>query len=152
MGYSRPRTISFHYKEILPRFSWSFDCVRYYKTRFIHEHFSWLDEFKINDAHPESIIMLVGNKSDLEKSRAISEEEAKAFAEKNGLMFMETSALDSTNVKKAFESLIHNIFDKLSSKLTTLDDKKAEIMRGQAIQLSAPIESSENSKSSSCAC
>lgn len=112
----------------------------------------WLDEFNINEAHPESIIMLVGNKSDLEKSRAISEEEAKAFAEKNGLMFMETSALDSTNVKNAFESLIHNIFDKLSSKLATLDDKKAEIMRGQAIQLSAPVESSENSKSSSCAC
>lgn len=112
----------------------------------------WLDEFNINEAHPESIIMLVGNKSDLEKRRAISEEEAKAFAEKNGLMFMETSALDSTNVKNAFESLIHNIFDKLSSKLATLDDKKAEIMRGQAIQLSAPVESSENSKSSSCAC
>lgn len=95
--------------------------------------------------------MLVGNKSDLEKDRAVTQEEAMAYAKENGLMFMETSALESINVETAFETLIHNIFDKLSNKLTTMDDKRAEIMRGQAIQLGLPTDNEAN-KSNSCAC
>ncbi|KAL7309057.1 hypothetical protein PS15m_011183 [Mucor circinelloides] len=113
----------------------------------------WLNELRINEAHPDSLVMLIGNKSDLDSQRAVTQEEALAYAEKNGLMFMETSALESINVEKAFETLIHNIFDKLSGKLATMDDKKAEIMKGQAIQISAPLESnSKNSHSNSCAC
>ncbi|KAF1807125.1 P-loop containing nucleoside triphosphate hydrolase protein [Mucor lusitanicus] len=113
----------------------------------------WLNELRINEAHPDSLVMLVGNKSDLDSQRTVTQEEAMNYAEKNGLMFMETSALESTNVEKAFESLIHNIFDKLSGKLATMDDKKAEIMKGQAIQISAPLDSSsKNSHSNSCTC
>lgn len=33
-------------------------------------------------------------------------EEAKAFAERNGLSFIETSALDSTNVDMAFQNIL----------------------------------------------
>ncbi|KAI7893642.1 Rab11A, rab family GTPase [Mucor mucedo] len=112
----------------------------------------WLNELRINEAHPDSIIMLIGNKSDLEKDRAVTQEEAMDYAKKNGLMFMETSALDNVNVETAFETLIYNIFDKLSGKLTTMDDKRAEIMRGQAIQLSTPADNNGGNKSSSCAC
>lgn len=50
--------------------------------------------------------MLVGNKSDLRHLRAVLTEEAKAFAEKNGLSFIETSALDSTNVDLAFQNIL----------------------------------------------
>lgn len=52
------------------------------------------------------VIMLVGNKSDLRHLRAVLTEEAKAFAEKNGLSFIETSALDSTNVDLAFQNIL----------------------------------------------
>lgn len=38
------------------------------------------------------MIFLIGNKSDLEAQREISYEEAKQFADDNGLMFVETSA------------------------------------------------------------
>lgn len=38
--------------------------------------------------------------------RSIPTEEAKAFAEKNGLSFIETSALDSTNVEPAFQNIL----------------------------------------------
>lgn len=51
-------------------------------------------------------MMLVGNKCDLENIRAVSIEEGKSLAEAEGLFFMETSALDSTNVKTAFEMVI----------------------------------------------
>uniref|UniRef100_A0A8C3STZ3 Uncharacterized protein n=1 Tax=Chelydra serpentina TaxID=8475 RepID=A0A8C3STZ3_CHESE len=50
--------------------------------------------------------MLVGNKSDLRHLRAVPTDEAKSFAEKNGLSVIETSALDSTNVETAFHSIL----------------------------------------------
>ncbi|KAJ8658432.1 hypothetical protein O0I10_005785 [Lichtheimia ornata] len=96
----------------------------------------WLNEIRMNDAHPETVIMLVGNKSDLEQDqRAVSQDEAAKFAKDHGLMFMETSALDRSNVNDAFDTLIHQIFDKLSSRLTTLSDKQAMLMRGETIKL-----------------
>ena len=53
--------------------------------------------------------MLVGNKSDLRHLRAVPTAEAKAFAERNRLSFVETSALDSTNVDSAFHSILSEI-------------------------------------------
>ena len=38
------------------------------------------------------MIFLIGNKSDLEAQRDVTYEEAAAFAEENGLMFIEASA------------------------------------------------------------
>ena len=52
------------------------------------------------------VIMLVGNKSDLRHLRAVPTEEAKSFAESNQLSFIETSALDSTNVETAFHNIL----------------------------------------------
>jgi len=52
------------------------------------------------------VIMLVGNKSDLRHLRAVPTDEARAFAEQNTLSFIETSALDSTNVETAFHNIL----------------------------------------------
>jgi len=46
----------------------------------------------------------VGNKSDLRHLRAVPTEEAKEFASTNGLSFIETSALDASNVELAFQN------------------------------------------------
>lgn len=46
--------------------------------------------------------MLVDNNSDLCHLREVLTGEARAFAEKNGLSFIETSALDPTNVELLF--------------------------------------------------
>lgn len=112
----------------------------------------WLGELKLNEAHPDSVIMLVGNKSDLTNQRAVSQEEATKFAEDNGTMFMETSALDRTNVDRAFEDLVHRIFDKLSNHMPTLGDKQAKLMRGEAVRLDYSPESKSSSGGSTCAC
>ncbi|KAG6750049.1 hypothetical protein POTOM_047127 [Populus tomentosa] len=71
--------------------------------------------------------MLVGNKCDLENIRDVSVEEAKCLAEAEGLFFMETSALDSTNVKKAFEIVIREIYNNVSRKVLNSDTYKAEL-------------------------
>lgn len=52
------------------------------------------------------VIMLVGNKSDLRHLRAVPTDEARNFAEHHSLSFIETSALDSTNVETAFHNIL----------------------------------------------
>ena len=54
--------------------------------------------------------MLTGNKSDLRHLRAVNTEDASSYAEKNGLAFIETSALDSSNVEVAFQKVIQGFF------------------------------------------
>jgi len=75
----------------------------------------WLRELR-DHADQNIVIMLVGNKSDLRHLRAVPTDEAKAFAEKNNLSFIETSALDSTNVETAFHNILTEIYRIVSQK------------------------------------
>eukprot|EP00930_Biecheleria_cincta_P004695 TRINITY_DN105615_c0_g1_i1.p1 TRINITY_DN105615_c0_g1~~TRINITY_DN105615_c0_g1_i1.p1 ORF type:complete len:225 (-),score=33.14 TRINITY_DN105615_c0_g1_i1:41-691(-) len=81
----------------------------------------WLQELK-DHASPEIIIMLVGNKGDLRHLRAVGQDEALAFAEKHSLAFIETSALESTNVETAFMRLLTEIYTCMSSRNITDTD------------------------------
>lgn len=65
----------------------------------------WIGEMKSN-ADPQVAIILVGNKSDLEELRKVSTEEAQAKAEHYEVAYIETSALKSTNIEKAFYLMI----------------------------------------------
>ena len=57
-------------------------------------------------ADPNIKLMLVGNKSDLKFMREVSKEDAIQYAIDQEMAYLETSALDSSNVNFAFESLI----------------------------------------------
>jgi small GTP-binding protein len=61
----------------------------------------WLNDLQ-SLAAPNSYILLVGNKSDLEKSRQVGAEIVKDFAERHHLESIETSAQSGKNVKEAF--------------------------------------------------
>lgn len=74
----------------------------------------WLKELK-DHADASLLVMLVGNKSDLKHLRAVSTEEGSAFAAANNLSFIETSALDATNVEGAFRAILSEIY-KLGAK------------------------------------
>uniref|UniRef100_A0A672JZN9 Ras-related protein Rab-25-like n=1 Tax=Sinocyclocheilus grahami TaxID=75366 RepID=A0A672JZN9_SINGR len=78
----------------------------------------WLKELYVH-ADPHIVVMLVGNKSDLGNVRTVPTEEAKDFAEAKGLLFMETSALESTNVESAFLEVLTAIHKKVASKEVT---------------------------------
>lgn len=58
-----------------------------------------------------SVYYLVGNKSDLRHLREISTEAGKEFAAKNNMCFIETSALDNSNVERLFSNMAQNILD-----------------------------------------
>jgi len=69
----------------------------------------WLKELRTH-ADPSIVVMLVGNKCDLKHLQAVLTDDAKTFAEQNNLAFIETSALDSTNVDIAFETILIEIY------------------------------------------
>jgi hypothetical protein len=72
----------------------------------------WLRDLR--EAAPSDIvIMLMGNQCDLNERRAVTTEEGAEFAKTENLLFIETSALDATNVQEAFEKLITKIVHKV---------------------------------------
>ena len=68
----------------------------------------WIDDFK-SKADDDAVIILIGNKSDLDDKREVSKEEGESKAQMNKFAFMETSAKDNNNVQKAFETLFGEI-------------------------------------------
>lgn len=110
----------------------------------------WLQEL---NTHSDSTVarMLIGNKCDLGEIRAVSTEDGKNLAESEGLFFMETSALDSTNVKAAFEMVIKEIYNRVSRKVLTSDTSKAEVpVNGISLTDKGVDEETQKSKSSCC--
>eukprot|EP01113_Clastostelium_recurvatum_P010613 TRINITY_DN1529_c0_g1_i3.p1 TRINITY_DN1529_c0_g1~~TRINITY_DN1529_c0_g1_i3.p1 ORF type:complete len:206 (+),score=32.65 TRINITY_DN1529_c0_g1_i3:130-747(+) len=63
----------------------------------------WVEEFKSAEQNTERVIALVGNKADLPKK--FSSQVAQQYADTHGLLWLETSAKDATNVDKLFDSI-----------------------------------------------
>lgn len=99
----------------------------------------WLKELRDHADH-HIVIMLVGNKNDLRHLRAVATDEAKAFAEKNNLSFIETSALDSTNVETAFQQILTDIYHIVSRKQMANDGEAdgASVLRNDRDKITIP--------------
>ncbi|KAM7277254.1 hypothetical protein ACFE04_019120 [Oxalis oulophora] len=69
----------------------------------------WLRELR-EHTDPSIVVMLIGNKSDLRHLVAVSTDTGANFAEEESLYFMETSALESTNVENAFTEALCQIY------------------------------------------
>ncbi|XP_073003101.1 ras-related protein RABA2a [Typha latifolia] len=81
----------------------------------------WLKELR-DHADSNIVIMLIGNKTDLKHLQAVASEDAQSFAEKEGLSFIETSALESTNVEKSFQMILAEIYRICSKKNIASED------------------------------
>jgi len=62
---------------------------------------NWVKELH-RQASANIVIALAGNKADLSNKRMIEYEDAQAYSEENGLLFMETSAKTAMNVNELF--------------------------------------------------
>jgi hypothetical protein len=71
--------------------------------------------------------MLVGNKIDLEVRREVPTEEAHEYATNNGLLFIETSALNGSHIDNMMEMMVHNINGVVASTVHNVElNKPAE--------------------------
>ncbi|XP_012068454.2 ras-related protein RABA6b [Jatropha curcas] len=86
----------------------------------------WLKELR-EFSKSDMVVVLVGNKSDLDNSRQVGEEEGKNLAEAEGLCFMETSALENINVEEAFLEMITKIHEIMSQKAKINDNSNTTI-------------------------
>ena len=68
----------------------------------------WIGELKTNGSE-DILIILVGNKTDLEDKREVSTDEGEKKAKQYGIAFCETSALQGKNIEYAFNILIDEI-------------------------------------------
>ncbi|MBA0707914.1 hypothetical protein Golax_019922 [Gossypium laxum] len=84
----------------------------------------WLRELR-DHADSNIVIMMAGNKSDLTHLRAVSEEDGQALAEREGLSFLETSALEATNIEKAFLTVLNEIYHIISKKALAAQEAAA---------------------------
>jgi len=108
----------------------------------------WLKELR-DHADSNIVIMLVGNKSDLKHLRAVPTEEAKSFSSENGLSFIETSALDASNVEAAFQNILTEIYRIVSNKAL---EAAADPIKPPTdnITVTAPTDSSTAQSSKCC--
>jgi len=67
-----------------------------------------------DNASPDVVMMLVGNKSDLSEERMVSIEEGRQFAFDHNMDFFEVSAKDGSNIDKAFHRIVHRLHAKLN--------------------------------------
>jgi small GTP-binding protein len=70
----------------------------------------------LNDVHslcdPTAVVLLVGNKADLAPNRVVTLAESEQYAQHHQLTYLETSALDGTNVREAFVKVATQIYRK----------------------------------------
>ena len=103
----------------------------------------WLEELR-GHADKNIVIILIGNKSDLENQRAVPTEDAKEFAQKEGLFFLETSALEATNVETAFLTVLTEIFNIVNKKNLVAGENQGNgnpaLLAGKKILIPGPAQ------------
>jgi len=102
----------------------------------------WIKE--LNEKVEGSLkLLLIGNKSDKKDERKISIETALHKARQLNIPLMETSAYDSTNIKKAFETILKEMYKEF--KKEKVNYKKEKTNKSEGVNLEV-----ENQKENKC--
>jgi Ras-related protein Rab-11A len=93
----------------------------------------WLEGLR--SVNQDVVVILIGNKIDLVDVRQVSEIDGKSFAEKESILFLETSAKDNLNVKQSFLMVTQTVME---NKEKSLDYNESEnqlsLVKGLEIQ------------------
>lgn len=109
----------------------------------------WLRELR-DHADSNIVIMLAGNKADLNHLRAVQEPDAQVLAEKEGLSFLETSALEALNVERAFQTILLDIYQVISRKALAAQEASAAPGQGTTLQVGAEHYANTYNKRACC--
>ena len=104
----------------------------------------WADQLK-STADKNLTIIIIGNKTDLEDQRQVTSEEGQNKANSLESAFIETSAASGSNLDKAFEMMINEVYKKCHEEMLAEGD--VEIEGGEEINLAKAL---ENSKKACC--
>ena len=69
---------------------------------------TWVSQIR-EEASPNVVIYIVGNKIDIEEERKVNKVDGQSLAEELGFPFVETSAKNGINVTETFEDLVERI-------------------------------------------
>jgi small GTP-binding protein len=92
---------------------------------------NWISQIK-EEANPNVIIYLVGNKIDVpDDQRLVKEEDGQKIANEFNLPFSEASAKDGTNVNEIFQELLEQIDEKYSKLEAPKGERKNQLFTGK---------------------
>lgn len=109
----------------------------------------WLKEVR-DHADSQLVIMLVGNKSDLRNIQRVQTDISQQLCEKEKISFIETSALDATNVELAFQRILTEIYYRFSKQGLDSDNNHYQPGTGVKIVASPDSGSAAPKKQSAC--
>ena len=112
----------------------------------------WIGELKTNGSD-DILIVLVGNKTDLEDKREVLTEEVEKKAKQYGIAFCETSALNGQNIEHAFDILIEQILkdaDKIKEKENKNNKNNKKKTKAKGIMLETNNSNNNKNKKSKC--
>lgn len=113
---------------------------------------TWLEDAR-QHSNSSMVIMLIGNKCDLDSRREVKKEEGEAFAREHGLIFMETSAKTAANVEEAFINTAREIYEKIQEGVFDINNEANGIKIGPQLSPTNPnLASGGQSSSSSGGC
>ena len=111
MGYRRTITFPIFNTLLHQRFQCCCHCVRYHKYLSLNTDANsfgnlnkWIDNVR-EVRGEEALIMIVGNKSDLDSERAVENNLASSKISELGLTYMEVSAKTGQNIKEFFKEM-----------------------------------------------
>ena len=114
---------------------------------------SWIEDCKTQS--PKTVLLvLVGNKSDLNSERQVNYDEGMELANKNKMLFYETSAKVGTNVEEMFLKSAKSIDEKIKQGFYDLESDSCGVKQGMTMSKSLSIDSDtfEVNKNSSYCC
>ena len=109
-GQERFRTLTSSYYRGAQGIVLTYDVTR----RETFEHINqWLDEVEqySPSGRKDIVLVLCGNKADLEAERSVSKREGEAWAKQRGMLFIETSAKTRLGISQVFNEMLLKILD-----------------------------------------
>ena len=79
---------------------------------------SWIEQIIENTDNDDLVMILCGNKCDMEKERNISKNEGENLANSYKIPFFECSAKENINIDEIFNTMAKNIYEKVGNRYT----------------------------------